>query len=101
VAAVERREAVGRADEILGLDLLKGMEEVVDEDAAAGVRIVSEAAVSDELRASIREKARARGEARKARRFEDADRLRDELTAMGVEMRDLPDGLTECRVSGR
>jgi cysteinyl-tRNA synthetase len=41
----------------------------------------------------------ARNAARKAKNFKDADRLRDELKAMGVELEDHKDGTTTWKVS--
>jgi len=41
----------------------------------------------------------ARNAARKAKNFEDADRIRDELKAMGVELEDHKDGTTTWKVS--
>jgi cysteinyl-tRNA synthetase len=40
----------------------------------------------------------ARNAARKAKNFKEADRIRDELTAMGVELEDRKDGTTTWRV---
>ncbi len=45
-----------------------------------------------EAPAEVHELARARAEARRARDFGTADRLRDELAALGWQMRDEPDG---------
>jgi cysteinyl-tRNA synthetase len=46
----------------------------------------------DEASPEVQELAERRAEARAARDFETADRLRDELAALGWEMRDSPDG---------
>ena len=40
----------------------------------------------------------ARNAARKARNFKEADRLRDELAAMGIELEDKKDGATTWRM---
>ena len=40
----------------------------------------------------------ARNAARKARNFKEADRIRDELKAMGVELEDKKDGMTLWKV---
>ncbi len=40
----------------------------------------------------------ARNAARKARNFKEADRIRDELTAMGIELEDHKDGTTTWKV---
>jgi cysteinyl-tRNA synthetase len=41
----------------------------------------------------------ARNAARKAKNFKEADRVRDELKAMGVELEDHKDGTTTWKVS--
>jgi cysteinyl-tRNA synthetase len=40
----------------------------------------------------------ARNAARKAKNFKEADRIRDELKAMGIELEDKPDGTTVWKV---
>ena len=40
----------------------------------------------------------ARGEAKKAKNFAEADRIRDELKAMGIEVTDVPGGASWKRV---
>ena len=40
----------------------------------------------------------ARNAARKAKNFKEADRIRDELNAMGVELEDTKDGTTTWKV---
>jgi cysteinyl-tRNA synthetase len=40
----------------------------------------------------------ARNSARKAKNFKEADRIRDELKAMGVELEDSKDGKTQWKV---
>ena len=40
----------------------------------------------------------ARNAARKAKNFKEADRIRDELTAMGIELEDKKDGTTLWKV---
>jgi cysteinyl-tRNA synthetase len=41
----------------------------------------------------------ARNAARKAKSFKEADRIRDDLKAMGVELEDRKDGTTTWKVS--
>ena len=51
----------------------------------------------DEAPPEVVELARRRAEARAARDFEESDRLRDELAALGWSMRDRPDGFDLIR----
>ena len=41
----------------------------------------------------------ARNSARKAKNFKEADRIRDELEAMGVVLKDTKDGKTQWKVA--
>ena len=49
---------------------------------------------SEETQVSIQEMIAARNAARKAKNFAEADRIRDELKAMGLILKDHPDGTT-------
>jgi cysteinyl-tRNA synthetase len=71
---LEKSRLLSSWDGVLGLDL---------------GRLVREAW---EPTAEMRELIRRRDEARAAREFAEADRLRDELTVMGLEVMDTPDG---------
>jgi cysteinyl-tRNA synthetase len=66
--------------------------------ATGGIRFRGAAAggslLSDEI---IEERKAERTEARKERRFVDADRIRDELARAGIVLEDRPDGTTEWR----
>jgi cysteinyl-tRNA synthetase len=48
--------------------------------------------------ARVRALIEARNAARKAKNFKEADRIRDELKAMGIEVEDKPDGTTAWKV---
>ena len=82
-------------DQVLSLDLIakaaKKREELKREAVAAGeFTIVSESGEED---AEIESKLRARQDAKKAKNFAEADRLRDELKAAGIELTDIPHGV--------
>jgi cysteinyl-tRNA synthetase len=53
--------------------------------------------VKDDLNHDLRERIDLRIQARKERRFADADRIRDELAAEGIILEDRPDGTTDWR----
>ena len=81
-------------DKVLSLDLLKKAAEqrklMEAEKAKAGTyNIVSESAEED---AAVTALIQARYEAKKAKNFAEADRIRDELKAQGVEVTDIPGG---------
>ena len=65
--------------------------------ARAGVFGLESLAERDEAPPEVVELARRRAEARAARDFEESDRLRDELAALGWVMRDRPDGFDLIR----
>jgi cysteinyl-tRNA synthetase len=68
---------------------------LTDWDAVLGLGLGSEAATrSQALPAGAAEMLEARNRARAERRYEQSDRLRDELAAMGVEVSDTPEGST-------
>jgi cysteinyl-tRNA synthetase len=95
----QKKAAAREADAVLALDLFAGGEpESVHtvETRGVTVRIRSRAPVDSALIDAIAGKAAIRRLARRERDFDKADALRDELRAMGVEINDLPDGVTEC-----
>ena len=85
---------LGDFDRVLGLRLLEKAaakrEELQKQNVAAGeFTIVSESGEADpEVEARIR----ARQDAKKAKNFAEADRIRDELKAQGIELTDIPHG---------
>jgi cysteinyl-tRNA synthetase len=87
LSADERRWLVLDMDFVLGLDLHRSV-------PGAPSRHDQEAAV---LSPRVAELLHARTNARHARNFAEADRLRDELTALGIEVIDRPDGSSEAR----
>ena len=92
-------------DQVLGLRLIEKAAEKREElkkaeaakasSAAGGFSIVSESGEED---AEITAKIEARRAAKKAKDFAQADRIREELRAMGVELTDLPGGVMWKRV---
>ncbi len=81
-------------DQVLGLDLLSKAErkrkELVAAPKSSAFTILSESGESDpEIEAMIQ----ARQDAKKAKDFAEADRLRDALKAAGVELTDIPGGV--------
>jgi cysteinyl-tRNA synthetase len=72
--------------------LAKGMRAEIAQDGHIRVEPISK---SDELDiATIEKLIRARATAREARNFAEADRIRDELVVMGIELEDKKDGTT-------
>ncbi|MFP4416146.1 MAG: cysteine--tRNA ligase [Chitinivibrionales bacterium] len=103
LSALEKRMAVVRADEILALDLLKQLpvetvEEFRFDDGTTVVVVGGADQFSKDQARQVARKVYERRIARKNKDFQSADAIRDELKSRGVEVRDLPDGITECRL---
>ena len=82
-------------DRVLSLDLLenaarKKAEQKQTAPASGGFQIVSESGETD---AQVEALLQARYDAKKAKDFTEADRIRDDLKAMGVEITDIPGGV--------
>jgi cysteinyl-tRNA synthetase len=75
LTAAQRRALLLDFDRVLGLSLKAPVDEVPEELPAGAAELLEQ-----------------RAAARAARDFETSDRLRDELAAMGVSVRDTPDG---------
>ena len=84
-----KRALIASFDEVLGLDLLNHAEAVREKETAAPAR-ESDPAI-DGLIA-------ARAAAKAAKNWAEADRIRDELKAMGIELIDTKEGTTWKRV---
>ena len=87
-------------DKVLSLDLLKKAAEqrklLEAEKAKTGAyNVVSE---SGEENAEVAALIQARFEAKKAKNFAEADRIRDELKAQGIELTDIPGGAKWKRI---
>ena len=63
--------------------------------AAGGFAVVSE---DGEENAEVEALSRARADAKKAKNFAEADRIRDELKAQGIEITDVPGGAKWKRI---
>ena len=93
-------KAIAAFDTVLGLSLLEKAaakrEELKRQQVAAGqFTVVSESGESDpEVEARIM----ARQDAKKAKNFAEADRIRDELKAAGIEVTDIPHGAKWKRI---
>ena len=91
---------LGDFDSVLSLSLLekadKKREELKKQAVTAGqFTIVSESGESD---AEVEAKIMARQDAKKAKNFAEADRIRDELKAAGIEVTDIPHGAKWKRI---
>jgi cysteinyl-tRNA synthetase len=89
-------------DQVLGLDLIakasakrEELQKTESAKAASEFSIVSE---SGEVDADISAKIEARRAAKKAKDFSEADRIRNELKAQGIELTDIPNGVVWKRV---
>ena len=86
---------IDRIDTVLGLDLTdKSIEkrEELKKQASSGAGEFTVISESGEEDAEIAEKLKARFAAKKAKNFAEADRIRDELKAAGIEITDIPNG---------
>ena len=88
--------AIGDFDRVLSLDLLKKAalkREELKKKAATGseFKVVCETGEAD---SKVEEMLLARRDAKKAKDFAKADSIRAELNAMGVEITDIPNGVT-------
>ena len=91
---------LGDFDRVLGLSLIekaaKKREELKKEQLKAGeFTIISESGEEDE---SVTAKIQARQDAKKAKNYAEADRIRDELKAAGIEVTDIPHGAKWKRI---
>ena len=86
-------------DRVLGLDLIakadKKRKELAAAPKAGEFTIISESGEAD---AEVEALIQARQDAKKAKNFAEADRIRDELKAKGIEVTDVPGGAKWKRV---
>ncbi len=91
---------LGEFDKVLGLSLLEkaaAKREELKKQAVSGTEftIISESGESDE---AVEAQIRARQDAKKAKNFAEADRIRDALKAQGIELTDIPHGARWKRI---
>ncbi|MBQ2323586.1 MAG: cysteine--tRNA ligase, partial [Oscillospiraceae bacterium] len=92
---------LGDYDTVLSLDLLDKAAALREKNAKAAAAPAAEFTVIAEDGAAdpaVEALIRARAEAKKAKNFAEADRIRDELKAQGVELTDIPNGAKWKRV---
>ena len=87
-------------DTVLGLKLLEKASQLRAKQAAAAPAAGAFAVISEdgESDADVEALIRARADAKKAKNFAEADRIRDELKTKGVEVTDIPNGAKWKRV---
>ena len=85
-------------DQVLSLSLLAKAKEIREKQASQTQSAAGGYTVTGEGDPAIDALVLARGEAKKAKNFAEADRIRDELKAQGVEVTDVPGGATWKRV---
>ena len=87
-------------DTVLGLKLLEKAAQLRAKQAAAAPAAGAFAVISEdgESDADVEALIRARADAKKAKNFAEADRIRDELKTKGVEVTDIPNGAKWKRV---
>jgi hypothetical protein len=91
---------LGEFDKVLGLSLLEkaaAKREELKKQAVTGTEfaIISESGESDP---TVEAQIQARQDAKKAKNFAEADRIRDELKAQGIELTDIPHGAKWKRI---
>ena len=96
-----KRAILADMDTVLSLDLLKKADALREKNAraaaapAAAFTVIAEDGTPDE---AIETLIRARADAKKAKDFAEADRIRDELRARGIELTDIPNGAKWKRI---
>ena len=94
-----KRAVIADFDTVLGLKLLEKADAIREKEAkAAATQAAGGYTVTGEGDPAIDALVMARYEAKKAKNFAEADRIRDELKAQGIEIVDAKDGATWKRV---
>ncbi|MBQ1503685.1 MAG: cysteine--tRNA ligase [Clostridia bacterium] len=81
---------IGKFDEVLSLGLLTAAEKAKE----SGEKADGSAGIDEELKTKIEGMIKERADAKAAKNYAEADRIRDELTAMGVTLADSKEGTT-------
>ena len=91
---------IGAIDEVLGLKLLEKAAEVREKQAklAAQPAVFTVVSEDGEENAEVEALIRQRADAKKAKNFAEADRIRDELKAQGIEVTDVAGGAKWKRI---
>ena len=91
---------IGAIDEVLGLKLLEKAAEVREKQAKLAAQSAVFTVVSEdgEENAEVEALIRQRADAKKAKNFAEADRIRDELKAQGIEVTDVAGGAKWKRI---
>ncbi len=87
-----KRAILGSFDQVLGLDLLAKADELREREAKAHTSAAGGYTVTGEGDPEIDALVLKRAEAKRAKNFAEADRIRDELKARGIEIVDTKDG---------
>ena len=96
-----KRECIRLADQILGLDLLAVPDhhiQIITDENGNKIKLDADTQLSDIIRDNLVGKIRKRRTARAAKDFTTADRIRNGFAGLGINVKDLPDGTTECQV---
>ena len=100
VLPIVKKSALQAADSICGLNLLVPEKEVAASEHISPlgitIRFISEKGINASLRASLVEKIEQRQSAKVAKDFASADVIRQELIALGAQIKDLPGKIIEC-----
>lgn len=86
-------------DSVLGLELLEQAAKLREESKNLTKQTANDYTVTGEGDVEIDALVLRRGEAKKAKNFAEADRIRDELKAQGIEIMDVPGGANWKRIN--
>ena len=81
---------LNKFDEVLSLDLVKKAQTLADKDGKAADTAEHDPVIDDMINRRL--------EAKRNKNFAEADKIRDDLKAMGIEITDIPGGTTWRRV---